>query len=193
MPTLTQCTYCKRDMSSEVTHCPHCSRRVPRGVNCAVCCEQMSNVDAVEKKYRGYEYLHPDCYDRVMEDVKCHLCKRIFTASEQQEWKKPDYERPEKATCSNCKTQSRYSICCCGVYVINEHPYEIIGDDHFIVHSRCGESRRRRNKINHENLIAQRKRDKVCLFCGEELTFWEKFFRLKMHRYQWSGKACDSD
>lgn len=191
MGTLTQCVFCNRDMNSDFQHCPHCSKLIPKSVSCGVCCETMSNQNAIGIKYSSYStdisyFLHDLCYKETLKLQTCHICNYLFSEQEQANWQiEFDYNKPSTGNiiCPNCKTTTSIYRCNCGLFDTRGNARKRRGDDSG--HPTCLINKKAA-KIKSDFEFCEKLRKEwleagKCVKCGGTLGFWSKFFGKKDH------------
>lgn len=166
-PLLTQCSYCGRNMSSELNKCPHCAKMVPRMVRCRVCNKDLKNTDAVDEygvssTENSYEYFHLDCLESASK-CYCPVCNHKITFKELSE-----VTLGYNVTCPECGHYNEITRCStCGGYLLSKEAVNSTprAAGSILHHPACHAN----NLVEIERQYQYKRRNRLCLICGEKL------------------------
>ena len=180
VPLLTKCSYCGRNMSSELDKCPHCGKMVPQIVRCRICKQEIGDRYSID--WHGISFIetssgffHLNCLEAASKCF-CSVCNRKITFEEICKAKLAS--SPQK--CPECGHISSIISCeSCGGYLLSEDAVNRTASYfHMILkHTACHASDVAEGKRQHE----ERKRNKLCHHCGEKLDFISRLFRSETH------------
>jgi DNA-directed RNA polymerase subunit RPC12/RpoP len=175
-PTLTKCSYCGRNMSSEFHRCPHCGKMVPRLVRCRVCEKDLKSTDSVNSYAASPDdsskgFFHLGCLQSASE-CSCSVCNRTITLDELTQGSSTG----SGVNCPNCGHYSFITSCTrCDGYLLTRDAVDTRQYGHDgggVYHPSC-------HAIKVERLQQQykeRKRNRQCQICGGKLYFIHSLF-----------------
>lgn len=182
MAVVNTCPYCNGSMSSDLIWCPHCEKIYPRNVTCNICFQAMNNVEAIVNKKKSVvkAYYHPSCYREVLKEQKCPTCSYTFSEEGQNSFGKGDQILGTR--CSNCGQGGiTFFFCACEMkgFIGKEARIKYRnGEEGGLFHRTCVKARQiiaEREWREHEQLLAHRKRSRLCLSCGKKISYLEKW------------------
>jgi hypothetical protein len=187
MAVVNTCPYCHRSMSSDLIWCPHCEKIYPRLVTCYICYQAVSTTEAIVKRKRttAEAYYHPSCYREVLKEQTCPTCSYTFSEQEQNNFGGGD-EYLDYTNCPNCGHRwIKFFYCPCEMKGIAGKDAQVRYLDGSVaygnVHRTCVTARQlsaerewKESGEKRAQLLAHRKKSRLCLICGKKISWLEK-------------------